>query len=60
MWVHASVMVERDGTNGGCRVLGCQRLCCAGGLQNIPAYSCHCDCLEESHTNVNVHTYTKG
>ena len=57
MWVYASVMVECDGTNSGGRVVSRQHLCCAGGLQNTPAYSCHCDCLEESHTYVNVHAY---
>ena len=58
MWVYALVMVECDCTNDGGRVVGCQHLYCAGGLQNMPAYSCHCDCLKESHTNVIVHTYT--
>ena len=53
------MMVECDGTNGGGRVVSCQHLCCAGREQNVPAYSCHRDCLEESHTNVIVHTYIR-
>ena len=58
MWVCTSVRVECDGTNCRGRVVSCQHLCCASGLQNMSAHSCHCGCPEESHTNRNIHTYT--
>ena len=61
MWAYTLVEVECDGTNyrgrGRGHVMSCLHLCCAGGLHNMLAHSCHCDCLEESHTNRKVHTY---